>query len=102
MSSHDRLASLLDSRFNDRFSLSTKRLWNLFRLPWLPLPLLAAFADEAPAFGGLHPELLLLVIGMPARVGLVTREFCEAREEVRVMARFCMRCAKAAMPEGLP
>lgn len=31
--SHDRLALLLVSRVNDRFSLSTKRLWNLLRLP---------------------------------------------------------------------
>lgn len=57
--------------------------------------------EEPPAFGGLHPLLLLLVMFVP-RVGLVTRELCEAREEVRVIALLCMRCVKAAMEEGLP
>lgn len=33
VASHDRLASLLDSRRRERFSLSTNRMWNLFKLP---------------------------------------------------------------------
>lgn len=97
--SHDRLASLLVSRFSDRFSLSTSRLWNLFRLPWLPP------GFEHPAFGGLQPLLVfpaLLLLVMLTRVGLVTSEFWEARDDVLVMARFCIRCVKAAIPEGLP
>lgn len=43
--------------------------------------------------------MLLLLF---ARVGLVTSEFCEAREDVLVIALFCIRWANAAIPEGLP
>lgn len=94
--SHERLALLFDSRFKDRFSLSTSRLWNLFRLPWLPF-------DELALGGGLPPLLpaLLLLVMLTPRVGLVTRELCDARDDVLVIARFCMRCVKAAI-EGLP
>lgn len=57
--------------------------------------------------GGLHPllppALLLLVMFIAApRVGLVTSELWEARDDVLVIALFCMRCANAAIEEGLP
>lgn len=66
VSSHERPSEDLLFR-NERRSLSTSRIWNLFRLPWLPL--------EEAGFGGLVPVL--------AFVGLVTSEHCEVRDEFR-------------------
>lgn len=51
---------------NDLRSLSTNRIWNLFKLLWL---------SAVAGFGGLLPELALL--------GLVISEVCEVREELR-------------------
>lgn len=60
---HDRSS---DRPFRRDFrSLSTNRVWNLFRLPWLP----------AAGLGGLQPVLVL--------VGLVINDVCEVRDDVR-------------------
>lgn len=56
-------------------SLSTSRMWNLFKLPWLPL--------FVAGLGGLDPWLPL--------VGEVAKEFCDARDEVRENAREAFR-----------
>lgn len=65
VSSHDRPSVDLLFR-KDLRSLSTNRIWNLFKLLWL---------SAAAGFGGLLPELALL--------GLVIKDVCEVREELR-------------------
>lgn len=57
---------------NDLRNLSTRRMWNLLRLPWLP----------PVGFGGLQPVLVL--------VGLVN-ELCDVRDEVREKGRELVR-----------
>lgn len=54
---------------NDLRNLSTKRIWNLFKLPWLPVD----------GFGGLQ-----------FFVGLVS-ELCDVRDDVRENARELLR-----------
>lgn len=57
---------------NDLRNLSTKRTWNLFKLPWLPVD----------GFGGLQ-----------FFVGLVS-ELCDVRDDVRENARELLRLMK--------
>lgn len=57
---------------NDLRNLSTKRVWNLFRLLWLPVV----------GFGGLQPVLVF--------VGLVN-DVCDVRDEVREKGREFVR-----------
>uniref|UniRef100_A0A182SKM8 Uncharacterized protein n=1 Tax=Anopheles maculatus TaxID=74869 RepID=A0A182SKM8_9DIPT len=72
--SHDRPSVDLLLRSDFR-SLSTNRVWNLFKLLWLPA---AAAGTEGPVapFGGLLPELAF--DGLEA-----ISELCEVRDELR-------------------
>lgn len=72
--SQERLSSRLPSRLRVFFNLSTRRLWNLLRLPWLP---------ELDGLGGLHPTLVVFV-------GLIS-EFWDVREEFRENPRDVLR-----------
>lgn len=74
VSSHERPSE--DLLFlNDLRNLSTKRMWNLFKLLWLSVD---------AGFGGLLPALALL--------GLVTSEVCEVRDELRENCGLVARC----------
>lgn len=64
---------------NDLRNLSTKRVWNLFRLLWLP----------AVGFGGLQPVLVL--------VGLLN-ELCDVRDDVRENGRELVRLIGTEWP----
>lgn len=61
---------------SDFRSLSTSRVWNLFRLFWLPTVAAAGTDDPLAAFGGLLPELAFE--GLDA-----ISELCEVRDELR-------------------
>lgn len=74
VSSHERPSEDLLFR-NDLRSLSTKRVWNLFKLLWLSVD---------AGFGGLLPALALL--------GLVISEVCEVRDELRENCGLEARC----------
>uniref|UniRef100_A0A182QPL6 Uncharacterized protein n=1 Tax=Anopheles farauti TaxID=69004 RepID=A0A182QPL6_9DIPT len=74
LASHDRPSVDLLLRSDFR-SLSTSRLWNLFRLLWLPATAAGTAAPFVP-FGGLLPELAF--DGLEA-----ISELCEVREELR-------------------
>lgn len=74
VSSHERPSVDLLFR-NDFLSLSTSRVWNLFKLLWLSVD---------AGFGGLLPALALL--------GLVISEVCEVRDEFRENCGLEARC----------
>lgn len=74
VSSHERPSVDLLFR-NDLRSLSTKRVWNLFKLLWLSVD---------AGFGGLLPAL--------AFPGLVISEVCDVRDELRENCGLEARC----------
>jgi hypothetical protein len=76
-SSHDRSSDR--PLRNDLRNLSTNRVWNLFKLPWL----------SAVGFGGLQPVLFF--------VGLVN-ELCDVRDDVRENGRELVRLIGTEWP----
>lgn len=82
--SHDRPSDDLLLRSDFR-SLSTRRVWNLFKLFRLPTAAEAGSDEPLAAFGGLHPELAFE--GLDA-----ISELCELREELRENCDRDARC----------